>query len=169
MSEINEDMNQKNEFIDKITLELLINKNQYNKYLSKTDPKKYEENQHHFQKIQKYKDKIMKLTDDLCKNTKKQYNNEVHDIFDQYVRTCIRYFEMKELENDSEHGNQSDNDDDVLFGKCDNENEEENENSGENETPSQQIPDKIKSFWGKSVKKSNLANYDIQMFANRKR
>jgi hypothetical protein len=161
MSEINEDMNQKNEYIDKITLELLINKNQYNKYLSKNDPKKYEENQHHLQKVQKYKDKIMKLTDDLCKNTKKQYNNEVHDIFDQYVKTCIRFFEMKELENDSEYENKSD-EDDVLFGNCEDENNENNEN-GDVENS------KIKSFWGKSVKKSNLANYDIQMFANRKR
>jgi hypothetical protein len=48
-----------------------------------------------------------------------------------------------------------------LFGNCEDENGDVENGDVEN--------NKIKSFWGKSVKKSNLANYDIQMFANRKR
>jgi hypothetical protein len=39
----------KNEYIDKLTLELLINKTHYHKYLSKSDPKKYDENYENMQ------------------------------------------------------------------------------------------------------------------------
>ena len=37
-----------NSSLDKITLELLINKKQYSKYLSKSDPSKYEEHKTFF-------------------------------------------------------------------------------------------------------------------------
>ena len=33
--------NSTNEFVDNITLELLMNKSQYNKYVSQKDPEKY--------------------------------------------------------------------------------------------------------------------------------
>jgi len=58
--------------IDKLTLELLINKNQYKKYLSKTDPEKFKTNQEHLEKINKYRGKIMTMFSQLLDNPDKQ-------------------------------------------------------------------------------------------------
>ena len=58
--------------IDKLTLELLINKSQYKKYVQKNDPVKYSENQIYLGKITKYRYKIEKLFSDLLENPEKQ-------------------------------------------------------------------------------------------------
>jgi hypothetical protein len=127
--------------IDKWTLELLINKTQYNKYLSKTDPSKYQKHQEHLMKIELYLEKIMELTHDLLENPEKQITTDINTSFEQYIKTCIHYFEMKEYEEKcSQSENQSeDNDDDMMFGKIDD----------------SSTPTKGSSFWGKSIYKKN--------------
>lgn len=119
-----------NEYIDKITLELLINKNQYNKYIANTDPEKYKKISEFSAKLLKYQNKIMNLTEEYCSSTKVQKNNEMDDMFNNYARSCIRYFEMKEFEQSytSEHVEEAD----VLFDM----------------TP-------VHSFWGKGATKKN--------------
>jgi hypothetical protein len=164
----NENSNLNNPDINKLTLELLINKNHYNKYLSKNDPTKYKEQQDYFDKIYKYRNKILDLTNDLIQDPKIQINNELNEIFHNYIRTCIRYFEMKEMERNSEKKyNGYDNDeDDILFNSIKNDNIkmediDDNEN-GDNFEPN-------KSFWGKEkVIKSKMSNYDIRMFSNKR-
>ena len=54
-----------NEFIDNITLELLMNKGQYNKYISKKHPEKYEKVKEFQEKLYKYKYDIIDLTKEL--------------------------------------------------------------------------------------------------------
>jgi len=97
-----------NEYIDKLTLELLMNKSQYQKYVSKTDPKKHEEFQEHANKIRKYKHSILNLTTELLNDPYRSITGEVNGIFDDYVKTMIRYFECKEIENNYSN-------DDTLF------------------------------------------------------
>lgn len=122
-----------NEYIDKITLELLINKNQYNKYIATTDPEKYKKISEFSAKLLKYQNKIMNLTEEYCSSTKVQKNNEMDDMFNNYARACIRYLEMKELEKSNENGYFEDAEEaDVLF----------------DITP-------VHSFWGKGATKKN--------------
>jgi hypothetical protein len=59
--------------IDKLTLELLTNKSQYKKYLSKEDPKRFQENKEYLEKIQKNKSKILRITNEFLENPEKQF------------------------------------------------------------------------------------------------
>lgn len=110
-----------NEFIDNITLELLMNKGQYNKYISKKHPEKYEKVKEFQEKLYKYKYDIIDLTKDLLENPEKEVTNEVNDIFEAYAKKLIHYFEMKEVET----GNlftprpYNNDEDDMMFEKID--------------------------------------------------
>ena len=118
------------EYIDKITLELLINKNQYNKYISSTDPDKYRKITEFTEKLAKYSDGILSITEEYCSNPKAQKNNEMDEMFANYAKTCFRYFEMKELEECAGSSYQSPSkDEDVIF----------------------EPAPTMRSFWGKGV------------------
>lgn len=106
--------------IDKLTLELLINKSQYKKYVQKNDPAKYSENQAHLGKIEKYRYKIEHIFSSLLENPEQQITTDINQDFTHFVKTCIRYFELKEIENTAEdHNGDPIDDDDVLFGAID--------------------------------------------------
>jgi hypothetical protein len=134
-------------FIDKITLELLMNKCHYQKYLSKSDPNKYNELQDHYAKISKYKGRIRDMTNNLLDDPELQISSEVNEVFDGYVRTLIKHFEFKDLENSS-------NDEDTLFGY---------EAMREQDAPSENANKKenMSSFWGKEkvMKKNATLDY----------
>jgi hypothetical protein len=125
-------MSAQSEYIDKITLEFLTNKSHYNKILSINDPKKFEELQNHIKKIEIHSDSIMKITEDYCTDPKKQLTNEMDEAFTYYVKTCIKYLEMKELEGGT------DDDTESLF---------------ENTTVAEHT---IKSYWGQGAKKFGM-------------
>jgi hypothetical protein len=135
-----------NTFIDKVTLELLMNKNHYNRYISQNDPKKHQEYLEHLAKVNKYRDRIVSTTKDFLDNTNHQITTEINEAFDYYLRTLIRHFECKEMENPEEFKQ----DDDMLFGNMD------NEDTYEDISPS-------KSFWGKNkvVKKGNQMTFPM--------
>ena len=156
--------------IDKMTLEFLMNRNQYKKYVSKTDPTKHIENEKHLQKIWKYRGSISQLTEELLKNPEKLVTLDVNESFDRYVRTLIHYLEMKDLEK---------NDMDVLFGDIYDEDIESIHISDdlkkevEKKMALIEIVDKkavvesnkelAKSFWGKDrvVKQSSMLDYSM--------
>jgi hypothetical protein len=122
------------EYIDKITLKLLINKNQYNKYIASADPEKHRKIIEFSDKLAKYKEQILSLTEQYCSNPKTQKTTEMDEMFVQYAKTCFRYFEMKELEGDPDYEQEvsQHKDEDVLF------------------------PDAamtVHSFWGKGARK----------------
>jgi len=95
--------------IDKLTLELLLNKTHYQKYLSKTDPQKHAEYCEFLDKLARFREDILQMTMDLLDNPKKMYTNEVGDAFNSYAKALVKYLEI-------EQANKSDNDDDdVLF------------------------------------------------------
>ncbi len=124
--------------IDKITLELLMNKTQYSKYLSIKDPNKYEELKVHLEKVAKYKDRIIQMTHEYCDNHNTQNSTELDDAFSNYIKSCIRFIEMKELEEEPLYKKEVDMED-MMFERCDN-----------------NTVNTIKSFWGKGAVKKNM-------------
>jgi FtsZ-interacting cell division protein YlmF len=149
-----------NEYIDKLTLELLLNKNHYSKYLSKTDPKKYDELKEYKSKLRKYSVDAIDITSQLIENPNMLFNGDVEDAFHNYMKSIFKYFEMKDIEKANEYNN----DEDVLFGNMDESQEKQNEPV---ETAST-----VKSYWGKErvVKQSpNISNADMSMFVRHRR
>jgi hypothetical protein len=131
-----------NVMIDKVTLELLMNKNHYKRYIANTDPTKHAEMVKHNALIAKYKYKIMNLTNELLSDPSKQITTNVNDAFNGYVKTLIQYFQMKEFENKS---NEHSDEDDVMFGSID----DEVCNTIEPEQ-NEMVEPIMKSFWGGS-------------------
>lgn len=97
-----------NSHIDDLTLELFMNKSMYNRYIEKTNPKKHQEQQEFLTKLNRYKHKILELTNTLVENPDKQITTDVNDIFNTYVKELVRYFEMKAIEMPSKNGKDGD-------------------------------------------------------------
>jgi FtsZ-interacting cell division protein YlmF len=154
--------------IDKLTLELLINKQQYSKYLSKADPKKYDEFKEYKSKLRKYSVDIMDMTSQLIENPNHPYSVEIEESFNTFSKSIFRYFEMKELEKSNEYNQDYKKDEDMMFAHCETPFLEDAENESDNleETP----PKTMRSFWGghRVVKqKSTILPYDIGVFAKK--
>ena len=132
-----------NVMIDKVTLELLMNKNHYKRYIANTDPTKHAEMVKRNALITKYKYKIMNLTNELLSDPSKQITTNVNEAFNGYVKTLIQYFQMKEFENKS---NEHSDEDDVMFGSID----EDGSNAAESEKNDTVVEPVMKSFWGGS-------------------
>jgi len=128
-----------NSFVDQITLELLMNKSQYHKFVSKNNPDEFNKIQTHYDEIDNYKDDIMELTNELLTNRYKSVSTEVNELFDAYVKSLINHFKMKEVETKNEY-NKYDREVDTLFDEID-------------DRPGPINVDK--SVWGKSIVKRN--------------
>jgi hypothetical protein len=151
---------EKNEFVDKLTLELLMNKNHYQRYISQTNPKRYTEIQEYHDNIELYREQIDNLTTDMLNDPQKQITTDVNEAFENYMKTLIKYFQMKKLEGGNSgkknSGYEGDDDDDVLFGNVSN-----TDGYTENISPS-------KSFWSKErVVKQTDPYYSMKMFSKR--
>lgn len=125
---------------DKMTLELLMNKSHYRKYIQKTDPTKSIEYEEHINELNKYKYDIIRLTTNLIDEPDTQINNNINKLFSEYTRELIYYFKHKQMEMDTNHNDTGksvykDDDDDELFGNM-------------NDHP---VKMKMTSFWGKSI------------------
>ena len=155
--------------IDKLTLELLINKQQYSKYLSKTDPKKYDEFKEYKSILRKYAVDIIDMTSQLIENPNHPYSVEIEESFNAFSKSIFRYFEMKELEQSNEYNQHYKKDEDMMFAHCETpllEEDAENETDSLEETPTKTM----KSFWGghRVIKqKSTILPYDIGVFAKK--
>jgi hypothetical protein len=112
MDELEDPKPSQNPSIDKLTMELLLNKTHYAKYLSKTDPQKHSEYQEFLGKLSTYREDILTMTETLLCNPKKMYTNEVGDAFDNYVQVLIKYLEIEEMNKEVEI---SKDDPDTLF------------------------------------------------------
>jgi len=181
--------------VDKLTLELMMNKTHYQKYLAKMDPARYQENQDHIRKIRKYRHRILELTSELLDNymdsrPTNKHNNEVNESCDEYIRTCIQYFEMRDLE--IQMTSVSPDDNDVMFNLHINECMPKatrkdtlvlsgsltvNENKMVENTNIEHEPDKepdkefditTSSVWGKPIKKGKLSYYTMDMYMKKK-
>jgi hypothetical protein len=138
--------------IDLLTMELMMNKTHYNKYLAKKDPERYKRVQEEIRKIQKYKSAIIDLTTELLddstkKNASEKYTIDINDTFEKYLKTCVQYFEMRELESVPTKAEDAE-DPDILFASMD-------ESQLESDDTSESVPT---TFWGKNIKKKNHSN-----------
>ena len=96
----------KNEYIDKLTLEMFMNKSHYYKYLSKVDPAKFEKKAKHRAALRRYAIDIVDLSSKMIENPDDAPTTEVAEAFDDYVKTLMKYLEMRRDE---------DTDADTLF------------------------------------------------------
>ena len=78
--------------IDKITLQLLLNPNIYDKINTNK-----EENYNNLEKYNKYKDKIINLTEDMFNN--KFINNQIKNEFNNYCENLIYHIKNESLKN----------------------------------------------------------------------
>jgi hypothetical protein len=112
------------ETVDKLTLELLMNKNTYSRYIERTDPSKHKEEQEFRKKIKKYKSRMISLTMKHLDDPNFQINTELSTMISEYARTFIKYFEMNDLEISCFYSNEKDeevDEEDTMFGKIDEE------------------------------------------------
>ena len=140
-----------NEQIDKLTMELLLNKNHYSKYLQHTDTKRFDEFKEFKSKLRKHSIDIIDITSDLVENPKKTINKDIEESFEIYVKSIIRYLEIKQGNDKEQVG---ENDEDVLFGNM--------EDPGKDE---EDLEPK-KSFWGKDrvIKSKKISPADMHLF-----
>ena len=96
--------------VDKITFELLLNKNQYNRYLSVMNPQKLDEQEMFFKKMG-----IQYLLNNFLDDPKKLINNELNESLHDFLRTCIKYLENTDIGEQPTKSYYPDRDDDILF------------------------------------------------------
>ena len=107
--------------IDQLTLELLMNKRQYRKYLEKTNPDEYEKRREGYDRFLKYKSKTSQLMNELLNeysisgNSEHLGNLDIQDSFHQFLQNCIHFFETKDFENTDHFGKEKEDPDDVIF------------------------------------------------------
>lgn len=112
--------NSSNAFVDKITLELLLNKTNYQKYLSKSEPQKFAEYQEFLNNCNKYKRQMVNITCSLIDNPANKCSPDVANAFETYAKILIRDLELKEMTDSIQAANNQeynvrDLDEDVLF------------------------------------------------------
>jgi hypothetical protein len=154
-----------NQYIDKITIELLMNKPQYIKYLETTDPKACSKINEFHANIYKYKSIIMDITNEMCSqpdNTNRSIY--ITDTFSDFAKSCIKYITTKELETVNPYNKE---DDDDMFSKCDDIDRKIKSDYTE-ENDDDEPEENSKSYWGDGAIKSQTS-YDIRMLAKRRR
>jgi len=181
MSDISNNITTSNEYVDKITLELLMNKPQYNKYLETTNPKMFEKKKAHINEVKKYKSLILDIINDEFNNIMNVNNTsirtkEISETFNELITHSIKYIKSKETETKNPF-NQGEPDDE-LFENCDPIEQKIKENvlkdlhyfsdsdSDNNDNSNDEYASK--SLWGEGAVKSTTS-YDIRMFASKKK
>jgi hypothetical protein len=160
----------RNEFVDKITMELLMSKTKYNKYLESTDPEIYEKKMLYKEEVSKYRTVIQDIFKEEFNNISTEMNGrstEIKNSFDNFLKECIRYIKMKELELGNSFNSNIYQDDETIFEKCDDIEEKIKDiamSNQNNKTESDEEDVTNNSLWGDGAIK-----YDMKMFARRKR
>ena len=126
---IEEETPPKNAEIDKMTLALLMNRDQYRKYVSSTEPEKHEHINKWENSLNDHKNAILNMTTQLLNDPHLQITNNVNDAFTRYTKVLVNHLEQKKIEKQNLY-NQAD--EDTMFGTIDE----------EHSTPS------TPSFWG---------------------
>ena len=142
--------------IDKLTLELLMNKNHYHKYMSTTNPDKFEKHEAYLDDLKKYRQKILNITHELLDRPDTQISTNINTIFEAYTKAIIDH--VKHTTYDHSHRGDSDTDplEDTMFGTID--------------TPDIDPQPPSSSFWGKErvVRRGHNQSqlqYDMNVFS----
>lgn len=152
--------------IDKLTLELLMNRSLWSKTMEHNDPYKIEEQNIFKQKLKTYKIRILQMLTKYLENPELNINTEMDEIFEVYAKENIKYFEMNDLAIERFYTDESlvENE-----GECENENENEHECEYEenNSTVCQQEAIGF-SCWSNDKVKKLPTKYTMDMFVKRK-
>ena len=123
---------QSSSLIEQITMECMMNKKHYKKYLAKTDISRFQEIQEKMNRLDKVRDEISEMTQELlndiikCCGESSKYNTKIQSTFDAYMNACLDYINSTTSDNE---------DNDMLF------------------PPSSYITSINHSYWGKSIRK----------------
>lgn len=83
--------------MNRMTMELLLNKTHYAKYLSKTDRQKHAEFQQFVDNLSKFRDPLIDITQRLIRDPKSAvFSQDMIDSFQTYAHTVIRFLEMQD-------------------------------------------------------------------------
>ena len=128
-------------FVDDFTLQTFMNKSNYDKYLMKHNEKKYKEKVEYKNKLNTFKNAIIKISNDYINNPDLQISYELDKMFYQFSKSCIKHLEFEHLlEHKDDDFESNEKDEDTLFDKIDN----------DNVPPPPQVMDKIHTLWGKA-------------------
>jgi hypothetical protein len=138
-SEEEHESQQSTSIIEQITMECMMNKKHYRKYLAKTDISRFQELQEKINRIEQERDEISEMTQEMlndiikCCGESSKYNTKIQSTFDAYLNACMEYI------NNKPSPFNEDEDEDMLF-------------------PSSIAPitnSVNHSYWGKSIRKMN--------------
>ncbi len=150
--------------IDKMTLQYLTNKKTYNKYLSIQDPE-YSVQLKTFQnKIHKHQNDIISILTCYLEDTNKQITTDLDEGARHFLSSCIKYIDMKELEESTNGGCYETHriEEDELFPDL-----EEEHSSSEIIRPPVYSSHKNSSYWGKPIQKIDY--HDMNLFVRTKK
>jgi hypothetical protein len=141
--------------LDQLTLELLMNKNHYHKYMSAANPDKFAKREAYLADLKKYRQKILNITHELLDRPDTQITTDIANIFEAYTKTIIEHVKHSASRCDAD----VEPFDDTLFGTID-----ETDNQDRNDPPPSQ------SFWGKErvVRRGHnqtQLQYDLNVFS----
>lgn len=89
--------------MNRMTMELLLNKTHYAKYLAKTDSTKHAEFQQFVDSLRKFHNPIMDITKRLIREPKSTtFSQDMLDSFQTYAQSVIRFLEIQEDNPDEE-------------------------------------------------------------------
>lgn len=109
-----------NDYINKLTLEMFMNRKNYGKYLEKSDPDGHAKQREYKQKLRKYMIDIVNITSKMIEDPDDSPNQEIKNAFSDFSKSIIKYYEMREIEhtNPSRFTNNDtydDSNDDTMF------------------------------------------------------
>lgn len=156
-------------YIDKITMECMMNKKHYKSYLEKTNPTKLKNSRELQNKIKKNVIFIESIFDDLLENSKQKiigdnkYNHNVQKSFDTFIQHTLDHIEksdsisieMSDATNEIENMNEIEETNENNDQPINNHTKELSKYSPLTSLPYTVIDDDIKSVWGKSITKLN--------------
>ena len=93
-----------NSFVDKLTMEYMMNRTHYKKYLAKTDSNKYQRLNEQLLYIQSHEEDIEEITSNLLQDFIRhgnftKYNTIINTAFEEFLYTCVGYIKDTEYNN----------------------------------------------------------------------
>ena len=157
----------RNEYIEQITMELLMSKPKYKRYLENKDPVKYINNVTYKRNVENYKHIIKDIIEEEFKNIlseRSSRTDEIRNSFSDFLKNCIQYIKTKELETENPF-NRSSNayEDEDIFEKCDAIEQQIKDNMTKDITCD--YDDEADA----DIVNANTIKYDIRMLARKKR
>jgi hypothetical protein len=100
----NESVTPTNTFVDKLTMEFMMNRTHYKKYLAKTDTNKYQRLTEQLSYIKTHEDDIEEITTNLLQDFIRhgnftKYNTIVNTAFEEFLYSCVGYIKDNEYNN----------------------------------------------------------------------